>query len=344
LLDGAVASSRLLSQQDSTKFVRAPVESAGAKTWEWGDLHIEWHRLPWERGLDLSGRREGGLRLDSVPRRSRRQGLRARRACDLRSASLLDDCAAACRRSLGNPPEQIRMEYVMSAKSNVQQLDRGGGLHLRRAAIDRLLEQGTHCMSEVELLDLVLRPDSNARPYEMAAEWIKRFGSLRGLICSSSSSALDAGLSRQRYATLQAAIELARRHYQELMVAGSVLACPRATREFLRMRLRDLPHEVFAIVYLDNRNRVIGFEELFRGTIDGASVHPREVVKQALLRNAAGVILAHNHPSGVAEPSQADELITRRLKEALSFVDIRVLDHLIVGDGVCESFAERGLL
>jgi DNA repair protein RadC len=110
------------------------------------------------------------------------------------------------------------------------------------------------------------------------------------------------------------------------------------------MRLRDLPHEVFAAVYLDNRNRVIAFEELFRGTIDGASVYPREVVKQALARNAAAVILTHNHPSGVAEPSQADELITRRLKEALSLVDIKVLDHVIVGDEACESFAERGLL
>jgi len=128
------------------------------------------------------------------------------------------------------------------------------------------------------------------------------------------------------------------------MTSGSVLSNPRATREFLRMRLRDLAHEVFCCVYLDNRNRVISFQELFRGTIDGASVHPREVVKEALARNAAAVILAHNHPSGVAEPSQADELITRRLKEALALVEIRVLDHLVVGDGVCESFAERGLL
>jgi len=128
------------------------------------------------------------------------------------------------------------------------------------------------------------------------------------------------------------------------MMKGCALSNPRATREFIRMRLRDLPHEVFCVVYLDIRDRVIAFEELFRGTLDGTSVHPREVVKQALARNAAAVILAHNHPSGIAEPSQADELITQRLKEALSLVDIRVLDHLIVGDGVCESFAERGLL
>ncbi len=216
--------------------------------------------------------------------------------------------------------------------------------HLRDLAVLRLLEQGSQCLSEVELLDLVLRMDRASQSYEATAGLIVCFGSLRGLVTAQAQAAIDAGLSRQQYATLQAAIELARRHYQQLMACGSVLSCPRATREFLRMRLRDLPHEVFAIVYLDNRNRVISFEELFRGTIDGASVHPREVVKQALARNAAGVILAHNHPSGIAEPSQADELITRRLKEALSLVDIRVLDHLIVGDGVCESFAERGLL
>jgi DNA repair protein RadC len=108
--------------------------------------------------------------------------------------------------------------------------------------------------------------------------------------------------------------------------------------------LRDRPFEVFCCLFLDNRHRLIAFDELFRGTIDGASVHPREVVRQALQRNAAAVILAHNHPSGVAEPSQADELITHRLKDALALVDIRVLDHLIVGDSRCTSFAERGLL
>ncbi len=119
---------------------------------------------------------------------------------------------------------------------------------------------------------------------------------------------------------------------------------PRATRDFLTARLRDRSYEVFCCLHLDNRHRLIAFDELFRGTIDGASVHPREVVKQALARNAAAVILAHNHPSGVAEPSQADELITQRLKEALALVDIRLLDHVIVGDGSCLSFAEKGLI
>lgn len=215
---------------------------------------------------------------------------------------------------------------------------------LNNCAFKRLLELGPRSLSEVELVSIVLRLSDFEAPHERAALLLVRFGSLRRLLTADWQTASSAGLSCKQYATLQAALELTRRHYQELMAAGSALANPRATREFLRMRLRDLPYEVFAIVYLDSRHRVIGFEELFRGTIDGASVHPREVVKQALAKNAAAVILTHNHPSGLAEPSQADELITRRLKEALALVDIRVLDHLVVGDAVCESFAERGLL
>jgi DNA repair protein RadC len=180
---------------------------------------------------------------------------------------------------------------------------------------------------------------------DIARSLLSEFGSLRGLLTAERNLVCATrGLGRGRYAAFQAALELTRRHYQELMMSGSSLTDPRATREFMRMQLRDLPHEVFCCLYLDNRQRVIAFKELFRGTIDGANVHPREVVKEALARNAASVILAHNHPSGIAEPSQADELITRRLKEALSLVDIRVLDHLIIADGACESFADRGLL
>ena len=125
---------------------------------------------------------------------------------------------------------------------------------------------------------------------------------------------------------------------------GTKLESPRAVSDFLTVRFGAHAHEVFTVIYLDNRHRLIDIEELFRGTLDGATVHPREVVKEALARGAAAVILAHNHPSGVAEPSQADELITRRLREALALVDVRVLDHLIVAGGECVSFAERGLL
>jgi DNA repair protein RadC len=211
---------------------------------------------------------------------------------------------------------------------------------------EKLLACGPQSLSEAELLAVLIRTGTRGRSaLDVARDLLVRFGSLRGLLSAEQQQLCSApGLGPARYVSLQAAMELTRRHYQQLMMAGSALSNPRATRDFLRMRLRDLPHEIFGCVFLDNRNRVISFVELFRGTIDGASVHPREVVKEALGRNAAAVILVHNHPSGLAEPSQADELITRRLKEALALVDIRVLDHLVIGDGVCESFAERGLL
>lgn len=211
---------------------------------------------------------------------------------------------------------------------------------------EKLLQSGAEALSESELLAIFLRTGTRGHSaLDVARELLRHFGSLRGLLTAAQEDAIGhRGLGPARYAALQAALELARRHYQELMLTGPALANPRATREFLRMKLRDLPHEVFCCLYLDNRHRVISFEELFRGTIDGATVHPREVVKRALACNAAAIILAHNHPSGVAEPSQADELITRRLKEALALVDIRVLDHLVIGDCGCESFAERGLL
>ena len=143
---------------------------------------------------------------------------------------------------------------------------------------------------------------------------------------------------------LQAARELVRRSLAEEMQHRDVLSSPQAVRDYLRVALARLEHEVFMALFLDAQHRVIAAEELFRGTLTQTSVYPREVVKRALAHNAAAVILAHNHPSGVAEPSQADELITGRLREALALVDIRVLDHIVVGDGACVSFAERGLL
>ncbi|MGH8415149.1 MAG: RadC family protein, partial [Gammaproteobacteria bacterium] len=152
------------------------------------------------------------------------------------------------------------------------------------------------------------------------------------------------GLGPAKYAQLQAVLEMARRHLGETLQRGEPLTDPAATRQYLITRLRDLPQEVFCCLYLDNRHRVIAFEELFHGTLDGASVHPREVLRKALGHNAAAIIFAHNHPSGVAEPSDADRRLTQRLKEALALVDIRVLDHFVVGDGKAVSFAERGLL
>jgi DNA repair protein RadC len=211
---------------------------------------------------------------------------------------------------------------------------------------EKLLERGAHALSDAELLAVLLGSGVRGRSaLELARTLISEFGSLRALL-----SAECARLTRQRgigparYATLNAALELARRHFREALRIGPALASPEATRTFLLAQLRDRPYEVFCCLYLDNRHRLIAFEELFRGTIDRAGVHPREVLRQTLLHNAAAVILAHNHPSGVLEPSQADELITRRLKEALSLLDVRVLDHFIIGDGVCYSFSEHGLL
>ena len=217
---------------------------------------------------------------------------------------------------------------------------------------EKLLANGAHSLSDAELLAVLLggsgRPGLDA--VAMARELLRRHQSLRGLLSAPRASGATSpgpatpGLGVAGFCRLQAAVELARRHYAEAMRAGPPLDSPQATRDFLIRRLRDTPHELFCCLHLDNRHRLIAFDELFRGTIDGASVHPREVVKQALARNAAAVILAHNHPSGVAEPSQADELVTRRLREALQLVDIRVLDHMIVADNGCLSFAERGLI
>jgi DNA repair protein RadC len=211
---------------------------------------------------------------------------------------------------------------------------------------EKLLKLGPQALSEAELIAIFLRTGTRGHSaLDVARDLLSRFGSLRNLLSAEQKALCDApGMGTARYATLAAALELARRHFSALMHSGPVLANPQATRDFLRMRLRDLPHEVFCCLFLDNRHRVLTFEELFRGTIDGASVHVREVVKRALAHNAAALIVAHNHPSGVAEPSQADEMITRKLKSALELVDIRLLDHLVVGDSHCESFVERGLL
>ena len=211
---------------------------------------------------------------------------------------------------------------------------------------EKLLKHGAAALSEAELLAILLQTGTPGHSaIDMARGLLAEFRSLRGLLTAERHALCRVrGLGAAKYALLQASLELSRRHYAELMQMGPALANPRATREFLRARLRDRDHEVFCCLFLDNRHRVICFDEVFRGTIDGASVHPREVVKLALARNAAAVILAHNHPSGVAEPSQADELITGRLREALALVDIRVLDHVVVGDGACVSFAERGVI
>ncbi len=210
---------------------------------------------------------------------------------------------------------------------------------------EKLLRLGPAALSEAELLAIWLRSGLRGRnAVELARALLGEFGSLRALF-SADATRLGrcAGIGAARYAELQAALELTRRQRLETLYAGPALTSPRLASDYLLAQLRDRDHEVFCCLYLDTRHRLIAFEELFKGTIDGASVHPREVVKQALARRAAAVILAHNHPSGVAEPSRADEAITARLRDALALVDIRVVDHVIVGDGVCVSLAERGL-
>jgi len=211
---------------------------------------------------------------------------------------------------------------------------------------EKLLDKGASALSDAELLAILLRTGTAGRSaLDLARELLKSFQSLRKLIAADQQRfCSERGLGLARFAELQAAVEIARRQLSETLRTGPSLSSPRATRDFLSARLRDLEHEVFCCLFLDKRHRLIQFEELFRGTIDGASVHPREIVKLALQRNSAAVIIAHNHPSGVAEPSQADEMITLRIKEALALVDIRLLDHIIVGDGQCVSLAERGVL
>ena len=211
---------------------------------------------------------------------------------------------------------------------------------------ERLLDKGAGALSDAELLAVLLRTGTPGHSaLDLARDVLKSFHSLRKFVAADRRRfCAQPGLGLARFAELQAAVEIARRQLSETLRAGPSLSSPKATRDFLSARLRDLEHEVFCCLYLDKRHRLIQFEELFRGTIDGASVHPREIVKMALQRNSAAVIIAHNHPSGVAEPSQADELITQRVREALALVDIRLLDHIIVGDAACVSLAERGLI
>lgn len=199
-------------------------------------------------------------------------------------------------------------------------------------------EQTPRDRSDVELLTTIVSRDA-------ATRLLRRFGSLRLLLQAQAGEILACpGIGNGRLGALRALPELARRYYAESLPSGEAIRSPADTEAFLKARMRHLDHELFCCLFLDNRHRVLCFDELFRGTIDGTSVYPREVVKEALAVNAAAVILAHNHPSGVAEPSQADERITKRLKSALELVDIRLLDHLVIGDGRATSLASRGLL
>ncbi|WP_228160656.1 MULTISPECIES: RadC family protein [Marinobacter] len=211
---------------------------------------------------------------------------------------------------------------------------------------ERLLKHGADSLTDAELLAIFLRTGTAGQPVmALSRSLIEEFGSLRAMMTASAERfCAIRGLGTAKYAQLQAAQEMARRVFDHALDQGEPLTSPDDTRRYLASRLAHYPHEVFAALFLDNRHRILRYTELFRGTIDGAAVYPREVVRQALEHNAAAVIFAHNHPSGVAEPSQADISLTRRLSDALTLVDIRVLDHMVVGHGEVVSLAERGLL
>jgi DNA repair protein RadC len=211
---------------------------------------------------------------------------------------------------------------------------------------DKLLRRGVEALSDVELLAVLMRTGRRGMGVlDCARAVLERFGSL-GRLLASPVGELQAcpGIGRARSAELKAVLELARRAMDGRMRDENALTAPGAVRDYLRLTLMEREREVFAVVFLDAQNRVIAFEELFHGTLTQTSVYPREVVRSALRHNAAAAIFAHNHPSGVAEPSAADRALTRALTEALGLVEVRVLDHFIVGRGCAMSFAERGML
>lgn len=211
---------------------------------------------------------------------------------------------------------------------------------------EKLLMRGAPQLTDAELLAIFLRTGCAGKSaVDLARDLLQRFGGLRPLLEAEESVFCGArGLGQAKFAQLQAVLEMAKRHLAEHLTREHVFTNVENVRRFLTAQLRHKGHEVFAALFLDNQHRLLLYRELFQGTIDGASVYPREVVKQVLQLNAAAVIFAHNHPSGISEPSQADRHITQQLRDALALVDVRVLDHFVVGEGEITSFAERGWL
>jgi len=211
---------------------------------------------------------------------------------------------------------------------------------------EKLAAEGIAALDDTELLATLLGTGgAQLSVIELSESLLQDFGGLRGLL-QAGRDALEAqrGLGPAKTAKLLAVMELSKRYLQQVLVRGDPLESPGATEQYLKSVLRDHPNEVFACLFLDTRHRVIAFEELFYGTIDGATIYPRVVAEKALRHGAAALIVAHNHPSGISEPSLADQAITRRLKDALALLDIRLLDHFVVGDGRPVSMAARGML
>jgi DNA repair protein RadC len=211
---------------------------------------------------------------------------------------------------------------------------------------EKLLSQGCAALSDAELLAIFLRTGvSGLNAVDLARDLIQQFGSLRMLLAASKQEFCKGkGLGEVKYVQLQATIELARRYFAQSLTRNHCFDSADKTKHYLSTQLRDEPNEVFAVLFLDSQHRLITFQKLFFGTINAASVHPRVILQKAIEHNAAAIILSHNHPSGVAEPSHADKHITQRIKHTMELIDVTVLDHIVVGDGVCVSFAERGII
>jgi DNA repair protein RadC len=211
---------------------------------------------------------------------------------------------------------------------------------------EKLLELGVEALSDAELLAIFLRVGVTGKSaVDLARDLLTQFGSLNGIFASQLSELTQVhGIGSSKYVQLQAIFEMSRRALSEQMQSKDILNSPKQVHDYLCLKLGNLTREVFVVLFLDAQNRVVTTEEMFSGTLTQTSVYPREVVKRALHHNAASVIFAHNHPSGLAQQSQADELITKQLKQALALVDVQVLDHFIVAGNQTLSFAERGLL
>ncbi|PTQ89165.1 RadC family protein [Agitococcus lubricus] len=211
---------------------------------------------------------------------------------------------------------------------------------------EKLLTRGANYLSDAELLAIFLRTGTSQKSaVDIGRDLLTQFGSLRELLEAPAEQILaQNGIGEAKYALLLASVELGRRHLAQSLSERDLLTTPSMVKQFLRAQLRHYKHEVFTALFLDSQNRFLAFEQLFNGTIDACSIHPREVVKRALAHHASRVIFAHNHPSGHAEPSAADHHITARLTSALALLDIQVLDHFIIGEREIISLAERGQL
>jgi DNA repair protein RadC len=211
---------------------------------------------------------------------------------------------------------------------------------------EKLIQRGAAALSDAELLAIFLRTGVTGKSaVDLARDLLTRFSSLTGMFAASQKDFCTIhGMGQAKYVQMQAVLEMSRRALIEEMRSSDALTSPRAVREYLQLLLRGREQEVFMVIFLDAQHRVLSAEELFHGTLTQTSVYPREVVKRALFHNAAAIIFAHNHPSGVAEPSQSDRILTDALKQALAMVEVRVLDHFIIAGAACLSFAERGML